>query len=270
MMLMETLIQNGPFHGQAINLTNGKVVNIEDFVGDFDVIEEVYDEESQTVQHKLWNKVSVSRVNPYTRMFGDTSNTTVLLHEYCEDECGIGAGCWLSSIAMMSWMKDNFEEFNGQRIMEIGAGVALPSLYLAKHKDNSHNFELYCTDYKHTIGCMLQENKVNNNLVNDDIQYHILDWKNLDDTIGTFDVVIACDCIYKSTSGIFKEAVLKHLKVGGKLLFINPLETSRPGVDNFIYSLAEKGSINIKHIAVRYNEQYMKPLVFVEFTLHHK
>lgn len=264
-MFKETLIQNSPFHGQAIEPINGKVIDIHDFIGKFEVIEEYQDKDTGLDKHKCSNTINVSRIDKATRLFEDNTSN-VILREYSEDECGIGAGCWLSSIAMIHWMKDNLHEFKNKRIMEIGAGVALPSLYLAKNKQNLDNIKLYCTDYKQTIGHMLKENQVNNNIEPDDIHYCVLDWNQMDETIGTFDIIIACDCIYKSTSKIFKKTVLKHLKIGGKLLFINPLETSRPGVDQFIYSLAEIGNIEVKHIAVRYNNKYVKPLIFVEFV----
>jgi SAM-dependent methyltransferase len=272
-MFIENLLQNSPFRGQGIDPDTGKVVDITDFIGCFEVLEECYDEESTKYVTNQWSTINVSRLNDTTRVFTDNGNITVSLSEYSEVECGIGAGCWLSSIAMMSWIKDNMDMFKDKMILEIGSGVALPSLYLGKNMNNQNKFNLHCSDYKETIGYVLKENQKNNDININDLQYSVLDWKEClkaeydpFDTIGKFDIIIACDCIYKSTANIFKEAVLKHLKSNGKIIFINPLETSRPGVDQFIYSLAEQGEIDVKHIAVRHNNKYVKPLHFVVFS----
>lgn len=257
-MFSETLIQNSPFKGQAIEPLSGKVVDVPDFVGEFQVLTETNTE---------WTPISVKRHGENVRSFTDINNHTMLLKEYCEEECGIGAGCWLSSIAMLSYLSTNPMSSN-TRILEIGCGVALNALYLTSQGYQN----VVASDYKQTIGIAFTENQQLNNIHNG--EYQVLDWHHCcsdtydpHTTIGTYDLIIATDCIYKSTAPMFFQAIKHHLsKDGGKLLLINPMETSRPGVDQFIYKLAEMGNITVEHIAIELNGKYTKPLLFVEFS----
>jgi len=277
-MFQETLIQNSPFKGQAIDPITNKVVDISDFVGDFDILEE-----TQDGSIKQWTPITITRQNNLMRSFqihGDENGSTakpLLLKEHSEAECGIGAGCWLSSIAMLSWLSDNYETHSTpKRVLEVGCGVALNSLYLAHSHSNSHSqahINITASDYKHTIGYALDENKVLNGIDTSTVAYEVLDWNqctsetyNPSETIGTFDLIIATDCIYKSTASLFFNVIKHHLAKNGKLLLINPMETSRPGTDNLIYKLAEMGEISISHIAIQLNKKYTKPLIFVEFN----
>jgi predicted nicotinamide N-methyase len=274
-MFQETLIQNSPFKGQAIDPITNMVIDISDFVGDFDILEE-----TQDGSIKQWTPITISRQNNLVRSFqiqgdGDSSGSTakaLLLKEYSEAECGIGAGCWLSSIAMLSWLSDNYQKHSASRVLEIGCGVALNSLYLACSHSHAHT-NITASDYKHTIGYALDENKVLNGIDTSKVAYEVLDWNqcisetyNPSETIGAFDLIIATDCIYKSTATMFFNVIKHHLAKNGKLLLINPMETSRPGTDNLIYKLAEMGEISVSHIAIQLNKKYTKPLIFVEFT----
>ena len=251
--------------GQLKDKKTGAISGLYDFVGLFDVLEEHQD---NTISE--WYEVNVERLSTSTKRFEVKGNQTnsILLKEYGEKECGIGAGCWLSSIAMMSYITKNHKLFKGKNVLEIGCGTALNSLYLAS---NVQDTNITSSDYKETIGMVLQENTKLNQCPS--IDYKILDWQKCcednyepESTIGKYDIIIATDCIYKSTANIFQAAVKMHLKDEGKLLMINPVETSRPGVDNFIYTLAERGEVAVKHIAIRLNKNYTKPLLFVEFT----
>jgi len=258
-MFPETLIQNSPFKGQAIDPYTNRVVDITDFVGHFQVI---------TEDNTKWAPVSVQRHSQQVRSFTVPSTQTILLKEYSEQECGIGAGCWLSSIAMLSYLSTNPIPSQTMRVLEVGCGVALNSLHLASKGHSS----IVASDYKQTIGFAFSENQQLNNIVNG--QYQVLDWHQCcyetydpTTTIGKYDLIIATDCIYKSTAPMFFEVIKHHLsKDGSKLLLINPMENSRPGVDQFIYKLAEMGDIAVQHIAIQLNDKYTKPLLFVEFT----
>lgn len=270
-MFSETLIQNSPFKGQAIDPTTNKVIEITDFIGNFDILEETQD---GTI--KQWTPIIIKREDNFKRSFHvkDNDKKALVVKEYSEVECGIGAGCWLSSIAMLSWLSDNYHKhtFSGIKVLEIGCGVALNSLYLGSCQ-SSDDANIIASDYKHTIGYALDENKALNNIDTSKVIYKVLDWNqcisetyNPLETIGTFDLIIATDCIYKSTASMFFNVVKHHLAKNGKFLLINPMETSRPGTDNVIYKLAEMGEICVSHIAIQMNKKYTKPLIFVEVT----
>lgn len=278
-MFQETLIQNNPFIGQAIDHVTNKIIAISDFIGDFDILEETYEREEGI---KKWTPITVARQDKSVRTFHikDVEDVKgndlkpILLKEYSEAHCGIGAGCWLSSIAMLSWLSDNHHKHchSGMKVLEVGCGVALNSLFLARTYSDTH-INITASDYMHTIGNVLDENKTLNGIDINKLTYNMLDWNECTSdsycplkTLGTFDLIIATDCIYKSTSSLFFNVIKHHLAMNGKLLLINPIETSRPGIDNLIYKLAEMGEICISHIAIQLNKKYTKPLIFVEFT----
>jgi SAM-dependent methyltransferase len=266
-MFLETLVQNNPFRGQAIDPITHKVVPIHDFIGQFDVLEELADGAI-----KRWQQIDVKRQNNLVRSFQRSDNNTkqpLLVAEYGEKECGIGASCWLSSIAMMSWLSDNHKQLGineNTSVLEVGCGVALSSLYLTSlGYDN-----VTASDNKHTIGCVYEENKLLNNILKSANKFQYLDWEHCcqdgydpKQTIGTFDIIIASDCVYKSTSPMLIEAIRHHLAKNGKLIMINPMETSRHGINDTIYKLAELGDTEVSHIAIQLNNLYTKPLMFV-------
>jgi hypothetical protein len=72
-----------------------KNYSITDFVGHFQVV---------TDENEQWDHINVTRHNPQVRSFKVANlDQPILLREHSEKECGIGAGCWLSSIAMLSF-----------------------------------------------------------------------------------------------------------------------------------------------------------------------
>lgn len=258
------LIQNTPFMGQAINPLTKEVVHVHDFVGTFNVVDTKTD-------HSL-GSVVVTRVNNNKRKFCFPAlDHEVYIQEYPEKMCGIGAGCWLSSMAMACILTQQPHLVAGKRILEMGCGIGLPSLTLSTLGSNAPT-TVVASDYLETLGCAFSENIcINNEHVHALCEFQCIDWNEccLPDykVQKNFDVIIATDCIYKSTAHIFKTAVIKHLKAKGKLIFINPVETSRPGVNDFIYTLAELGDVEVHHIEVHMNQLYATPMMFVELTM---
>lgn len=264
-MVFGRLIQNTPFQGQAIHPITKGVIPINDFVGTFEAL---FEDESIGM-------VNVTRNSDNTRCFSFPTHyddiVTINIKEHSEKVCGIGAGCWLSSIAMSAWLLKNHSVHQNNRVLEFGCGIGLPSLVLSSVKSSSASL-VVASDYLVTLGCAYDENiSINKQVLQVPTHYECIDWNlciaNDFKPDEQYDVIIATDCIYKSTAQLFKNTVLKFLRPGGKLIFINPLETSRPGVDSFIYSLAEMGEIDVKHIQVVMDGMYASHMMFVEFTL---
>jgi 2-polyprenyl-3-methyl-5-hydroxy-6-metoxy-1,4-benzoquinol methylase len=253
--MSNSLLQNSPFRGQAIDKDTNKVVDIYDFVGEF-VVED-------------WAIVSIERSNMNTRVFS-IADLNVVVQECNEDEGGVGAGVWLSSVAMLAWLSKNKDTIHGKTVLEMGCGVGLCSLGLSQMLISSPNSLITASDYKLALARAFESNVTLNNC-NNISTFKLLNWSDCqkdDFTSCVYDVIIATDCIYKSTSSIFRTAVLKHLAPNGRLVFINPFERSRPGVDAFIYTLAELGEVNVQHINICMNGKYNTTLMFVEFTKH--
>jgi hypothetical protein len=137
----------------------------------------------------------------------------------------IGGSFWLSTIAMLLFISKNKNIFKDKTILELGAGLALPSNYIQK-VCNPKN--ITASDYE----CLTNKIK------------HI-DWNNLDDSDNTkYDIIIACDCIYRNSYSYLLQTIKKYLVKNGKLFIINPY---RDGLDDFIYGIREfNHNINIK------------------------
>jgi 2-polyprenyl-3-methyl-5-hydroxy-6-metoxy-1,4-benzoquinol methylase len=250
-MMINNMIQNSPFRGQAIDQETGKVIDIVDFVGKFAVED--------------WGTISIDRLNNNTRTFTiDEGDLYVVVQECDEDNGGIGSGCWLSSIAMLAWLSNNKGKLQEKSILEMGCGVGLCSLALSQMVVSS---AITASDYKVALAKAF-DNNIAHNVCHVTPSFTVLNWNDCHKktfTNNVYDLIIASDCIYKSTATIFKTSVMKLLAPGGTLIFINPLERSRPGVDAFIYTLAELGTINVQHINVCMNGKHNITLMYVEF-----
>jgi predicted nicotinamide N-methyase len=95
---------------------------------------------------------------------------------------------WPSSIVLSHYV--NGLETKGQRILEVGCGMALTSLLL-HHKKN----DITATDYHPEAERFL---KYNTNLnETSQIPFFRADWKKKNESLGTFDLIIGSDLLYE-------------------------------------------------------------------------
>lgn len=127
----------------------------------------------------------------------------------------IGGNFWLSSIAMLVFLQDHKERLRGRSILELGAGVALPSRYL------------------HHVGCDVTAS--DRDVCHTIAKAKAIDWEALDARDDAhYDVLLAADCIYKHTWPAFLDAVQKYKH--DKIVVVN---AERQGVDETGYALME-------------------------------
>lgn len=266
------LIQNGPHTGKAVNKSNGHTIPICDFIGDFNVVDIGF--------NCLWGNVHITRASKVIKTFefNTLSSSYHLDVQECQPhQAGMGGGCWMSSIALLSWMTKNKRMFSGKRVLEMGCGVGLCSLGLATMTRNI-NVALrptciVATDNREVLGEMFDTNTIMNELENKNVSFKLLDWvdENCDfqqskQSHELFDIIIATDCIYKSTAELFRRTAFKHLAPKGKIIIINPSDDHRPGMYVLLHSLAEYGHVQQRYIDLFMNESYSMELLFVEFT----
>lgn len=125
---------------------------------------------------------------------------------------------WLSSIATVILLKDKINMLAGSSVLELGAGSGLPSRFLAKS-----GFDVTASD------CDVPDLGV-------EIKTQRICWDDLSGNDGArYDVIIASDCIYKTTykDGLL-DAIARYKKE--KILVVNPF---RDGVDQVGYALQE-------------------------------
>lgn len=141
------------------------------------------------------------------------------------DSGHIGGSFWLSSIAMLLYIRSNMHEFENKRVIELGAGTALPSMYLSKTCcdiviASDADLAPTITSLRHNPCAVIPVK---------------LEWSG--DSHGLFDIIIACDCVYRGDNVAFTNAVLSHLAPGGTLYMINA--PNREGFDECLYQLEE-------------------------------
>lgn len=274
-MFSDSLIQTDSVHGQGVLPDTGKIIDIADFVGTFETLV-LHDD--NTINS--WGTVVVERTERYVRRYTihsvqNKSRVSIDISDADQTDAGIGANVWLSSLSMSSWIMNNSSCFQNKKILEIGCGVGLCSLMTAALQYDMSPISIVASDYTDGLKRNFDINKkINSATLHHNIEYKSLDWYDTfnsayDTTAamdGPYDVIIATDCIYKSTCTSFKQAVLTNLAIGGTLVMVNPVETSRPGVDGFIYSLAEFGDISVEHVQIVMNGMFKKTFMFIHFV----
>jgi len=172
----------------------------------------------------------------------------------------IGGSFWLSSIALLLFIEENKELFHQKRVLELGAGIGLPSMFIAKACNPA---SVVATDMEDVT---LALNIIGNRL-QDKISIVLLDWDALDDLddlddyddANKFDVIIASDCIYRENQGSFMKAVKRFLAPNRKLVVFN---AERDGLDECIYALQEMSNdLEIETVSLKYNGEYETKIV---------
>jgi predicted nicotinamide N-methyase len=79
----------------------------------------------------------------------------------------------------------------GKTLLELGCGLGLPSLVAARA-----GFTVTATDYEETALEGVRYNAERNRIGG--LRTLVLDWRNLPDDLGTFDLVVAADVLYET------------------------------------------------------------------------
>ena len=79
----------------------------------------------------------------------------------------------------------------GKTLLELGCGLGLPALVAARS-----GFTVTATDYEETALEGVRYNAERNAL--EGLRTRVLDWRNLPEDLGTFDLVVAADVLYEA------------------------------------------------------------------------
>jgi predicted nicotinamide N-methyase len=121
---------------------------------------------------------------------------------------------WDSSRVLANFMLES--EVQGKRILEIGCGVALTSLMLKQRK-----MDITATDHHPDAHEQLKRNSLLNN--GDPIPFVRSAWKDEDNKLGRFDVIIGSDVLYdrrhlQTLAGFFA----RHAKPQAEIILVDP------------------------------------------------
>lgn len=104
----------------------------------------------------------------------------------------------------------------GLRILEVGAGIGLPSMSAA-----AKGADVTFSDYHHLSEVFLKKNVELNGLP--DIKFACLDWKNLDTDIGQFDLIVGSDVLYEPNHPqLLADFIHLHAKPRSTALLVDP------------------------------------------------
>ena len=118
----------------------------------------------------------------------------------------------------------------GARVLELGCGLALPSLVCA-----AAGAEVLATDAHPDVPAFLAENLARNGL---SVEFRALDWRGAD-LAGTFDHVLASDVLYERALPELAAAVFaRHLAPGGTGWLADP---GRPWLEEFEAAARRRG-----------------------------
>ncbi len=121
---------------------------------------------------------------------------------------------WPSAEVLASFMSDF--KVKGKRILEVGCGIALPSLLL-----NHAHADITATDYHPEAGNFLQENsELNNDRL---IPFIRTGWADRDDDLGEFDLIIGSDLLYEpGHAEVLSAFIDSHAKPHCEVIIVDP------------------------------------------------
>lgn len=121
---------------------------------------------------------------------------------------------WPSSIALACFM-DEYDT-GTKRILEIGCGIALPSLLL-----NQKDADITATDHHPEVESFLQRNAALNH--GKDIAYERTDWEDNSDQLGSFDLIIGSDLLYEDEHAeLLASFIHNHANSNGEVILVDP------------------------------------------------
>lgn len=107
-----------------------------------------------------------------------------------EDLCPYFGVLWAAGRGLAQYLAGELgHRLEGKRVLEVGCGLALPSLVAAKL-----GATVTATDFHPDVPYFLEKNKQRNNIWQ--LDYRVADWRK-DETLGGFDWILGSDILYE-------------------------------------------------------------------------
>jgi predicted nicotinamide N-methyase len=185
--------------------------------------------------------------------------------ELLEVLCPYFGVVWPSARALTEVLDRGFFIQPGQRTLEIGCGLAIPSLRLA-----AQGIRVDATDFHPEVPRFLERNRGLSGIPPERLRYHALDWQQDPDGLerfarehGPFDRIIGSDILYEAKHAELVPQVLDRLLArGGKALIADP---ARPYLQNFVDGMGRRGFLNRTEILTAEDRPVAKEVFVVEF-----
>lgn len=151
-----------------------------------------------------------------------------------EELCPYFGALWPSARALAEAISER--EMKGKRVLELGCGLALPSLVASKQ-----GAEVTATDFHPEVPVFLNRNLALNGLTA--LKYVRVDWsRDRFPDLGQYDFVIGSDVLYEKTHGANLASVIeRYLAPAGVALISDP---GRPYLQGFAEEMSRRGLIH--------------------------
>ncbi len=148
-------------------------------------------------------------------------------------------GClWPSARALAQYLlSEDIERDGPVHVLEVGCGLAFPSLALASTVKASR---ILATDFHPEVPQFLTRNLERNGISPGKFEYRKLDWTARDAAeIGRFGLVIGSDVLYeKAHPADVADALVSWVRPGGRIIVADPV---RPYLQGFVDEMRARG-----------------------------
>lgn len=151
------------------------------------------------------------------------------------------ARLWPAAIAMGRWLVDNKSLLQNKKVLELAAGLALPSLIAARYAD-----EVCCTDYLPDPLEVVARSITHNQLTS--IQCQLLNWHHLPADIRT-DILLLSDVNYHPSEFDALMNVIRHfLDNGTRIVLTTPQRlAAKPFIEKLLPFCTTQKEMAIDH-----------------------
>jgi len=187
--------------------------------------------------------------------------------ELLEALCPYFGVVWPSARALLEVLTRGQFLQTGLKTLEIGCGLAIPSLIAA-----SRGIEIHATDFHPEVPRFLRRNCDINGIPGGRLHYHELDWQQdsaalraFKEAQGPFERIIGSDILYESKHAELVPVLLDHLLHAehGRALIADP---ARPYLQKFVDGMHARGFKSSSEILTAPDRPVAKEIFVIEFS----
>jgi predicted nicotinamide N-methyase len=177
-----------------------------------------------------------------------------------EDLCPYFGVVWPAALGLALKLADEPALFQGKKAIEIGCGLALPSLVVSRLGG-----DIVATDMHPAVPEFLERNLALNDVPS--LRYETLNWiaEDARERLGLHDLVVGSDILYERRHlSEVPRAILRLLKPGGRAIVSDP---GRPYLQAFVQEMEAAGFHSKTEVrSVPENDGNVREVFVIEFT----
>ncbi len=176
-----------------------------------------------------------------------------------EDLCPYFGVVWPAGLGLALRLAEEGPRLRGAKLLEIGCGLALPSLVVA-----GLGADIVATDMHPAVPEFLERNLALNGIAA--LRYETLNWieEDVGARLGRFDLVVGSDILYERRHlAEVPRAILRCLAPGGRAIVSDP---GRPYLQDFVCEMERAGFLSHTEVrAVPENDGKVREVFVIEF-----